>query len=57
MRVCVSAEEPERPEDGDTAMTLPSQSNVNVHNIKSLKLLVYRLVTFMFEKIKEEPSA
>uniref|UniRef100_A0A8D3C2I8 Leucine-rich repeat protein SHOC-2 n=1 Tax=Scophthalmus maximus TaxID=52904 RepID=A0A8D3C2I8_SCOMX len=28
-------------EDGDTAMTLPSQSNVNVHNIKSLKLLVY----------------
>uniref|UniRef100_A0A8D3BRG7 Leucine-rich repeat protein SHOC-2 n=1 Tax=Scophthalmus maximus TaxID=52904 RepID=A0A8D3BRG7_SCOMX len=24
-----------------TAMTLPSQSNVNVHNIKSLKLLVY----------------
>ncbi|KAF0042666.1 hypothetical protein F2P81_006198 [Scophthalmus maximus] len=35
-------EEPERPEDGDTAMTLPSQSNVNVHNIKSLKLLVYR---------------
>ncbi|KAM7012999.1 leucine-rich repeat-containing protein 40 [Tautogolabrus adspersus] len=34
-------EEPEKADEGHTAMTLPSQAAVNVHNIKSLKLLVY----------------
>ncbi|XP_041647610.1 leucine-rich repeat-containing protein 40 [Cheilinus undulatus] len=34
-------EEPERVDEGDTAMTLPSQAAVNVHNIKTLKILVY----------------
>ncbi|XP_038572825.1 leucine-rich repeat-containing protein 40-like isoform X3 [Micropterus salmoides] len=34
-------EEPERPDEGHTAMTLPSQTRVNVHNIKTLKLLMY----------------
>ncbi|XP_044054956.1 leucine-rich repeat-containing protein 40 isoform X2 [Siniperca chuatsi] len=34
-------EEPERADEGHTAMTLPSQARVNVHNIKTLKLLVY----------------
>ncbi|XP_040896012.1 leucine-rich repeat-containing protein 40 [Toxotes jaculatrix] len=34
-------EEPERADEGHTAMTLPSQASVNVHNIKSLKLLSY----------------
>lgn len=27
-------------------MTLPSQARINVHNIKTLKLLVYRLVMY-----------
>ncbi|XP_008333181.1 leucine-rich repeat-containing protein 40 [Cynoglossus semilaevis] len=34
-------EEPEQVDNRPTAMTLPSQSNVNVHNIKTLKLLEY----------------
>ncbi|XP_070765139.1 leucine-rich repeat-containing protein 40 [Enoplosus armatus] len=34
-------EEPEGADEGHTAMTLPSQARVNVHNIKTLKLLVY----------------
>ncbi|XP_071342855.1 leucine-rich repeat-containing protein 40 [Trachinotus anak] len=34
-------EEPERPDEGNTAMTLPSQASVNVHTIKTLKLLAY----------------
>ncbi|GAA6231930.1 leucine-rich repeat-containing protein 40-like [Lates japonicus] len=34
-------EEPERADEGPTAMTLPSQASVNLHNIKTLKLLVY----------------
>uniref|UniRef100_UPI0037E720CB leucine-rich repeat-containing protein 40 n=1 Tax=Semicossyphus pulcher TaxID=241346 RepID=UPI0037E720CB len=34
-------EEPERADEGHTAMTLPSQAAVNVHNIKTMKLLVY----------------
>ncbi|XP_051259246.1 leucine-rich repeat-containing protein 40 [Dicentrarchus labrax] len=34
-------EEPDRVDEGPTAMTLPSQATVNVHNIKTLKLLVY----------------
>ncbi|XP_035032497.1 leucine-rich repeat-containing protein 40 [Hippoglossus stenolepis] len=34
-------DEPETPDDGQTAMTLPSQASVNVHNIKTLKVLVY----------------
>ncbi|KAM3620236.1 uncharacterized protein V6R79_020102 [Siganus canaliculatus] len=33
--------EPERGEEGPTAMTLPSETVVNVHNIKTLKLLAY----------------
>uniref|UniRef100_A0A4W6BTM3 Leucine rich repeat containing 40 n=1 Tax=Lates calcarifer TaxID=8187 RepID=A0A4W6BTM3_LATCA len=33
--------EPERADEGPTAMTLPSQASVNLHNIKTLKLLVY----------------
>uniref|UniRef100_A0A3B4Y0M8 Leucine-rich repeat-containing protein 40 n=1 Tax=Seriola lalandi dorsalis TaxID=1841481 RepID=A0A3B4Y0M8_SERLL len=39
-------EEPERAGEGHTAMTLPSQASVNVHSIKTLKSLVYRLVEF-----------
>ncbi|XP_067454161.1 leucine-rich repeat-containing protein 40 isoform X2 [Thunnus thynnus] len=35
-------EEPERADEGPTAMTLPSQARVNVHNIKTLKSLMYR---------------
>ncbi|KAM9358337.1 leucine-rich repeat-containing protein 40 [Symphorus nematophorus] len=34
-------EEPDRADEGPTAMTLPSQAGVNVHNIKTLKSLVY----------------
>ncbi|XP_034567566.1 leucine-rich repeat-containing protein 40 [Notolabrus celidotus] len=34
-------EEPERAEEGSTAMTLPSQATVNVHSIKTLKSLLY----------------
>ncbi|KAL7396758.1 hypothetical protein ABVT39_011295 [Epinephelus coioides] len=34
-------EEPEKADDGQTAMTLPSQARVNVHNIKTLKLVEY----------------
>ncbi|XP_044217848.1 leucine-rich repeat-containing protein 40 [Thunnus albacares] len=34
-------EEPERADEGPTAMTLPSQARVNVHNIKTLKSLMY----------------
>ncbi|XP_022623676.1 leucine-rich repeat-containing protein 40 [Seriola dumerili] len=34
-------EEPERADQGHTAMTLPSQASVNVHSIKTLKTLVY----------------
>ncbi|XP_020502577.1 leucine-rich repeat-containing protein 40 [Labrus bergylta] len=34
-------EEPESADKGHTAMTLPSQAAVNVHNIRSLKLLVF----------------
>lgn len=40
-----SSEEPEQVDNRPTAMTLPSQSNVNVHNIKTLKLLEYTWVT------------
>ena len=40
----VFAVEPEIAEDGHTAMTLPSQASVSAHNIKNLKLLMYRLV-------------
>ncbi|KAG7228805.1 hypothetical protein INR49_008583 [Caranx melampygus] len=39
-------EEPEKADEGPTAMTLPSQGSVNVHSIKTLKSLVYRLVEF-----------
>lgn len=39
------AEEPaEKTDEGPTAITLPSQAKFNVHNIHTLKLLVYRLV-------------
>ena len=38
------AEEPDQAEEQQTAMTLPSQARVNVHNIKTLKLLDYRSV-------------
>ncbi|XP_078115702.1 leucine-rich repeat-containing protein 40 isoform X1 [Sander vitreus] len=34
-------EDPERTDGGPTAMTLPSQARVNVHSIKTLKLLEY----------------
>ncbi|KAM7410659.1 hypothetical protein PAMA_001884 [Pampus argenteus] len=34
-------EEPEGADEEPTAMTLPSQARVNVHNIKTLKLLTY----------------
>ncbi|XP_037624957.1 leucine-rich repeat-containing protein 40 [Sebastes umbrosus] len=34
-------EDPERADEGPTAMTLPSQARVNVHSIKTLKLLDY----------------
>ncbi|KAG7999378.1 Leucine-rich repeat-containing protein 40 [Nibea albiflora] len=34
-------EDPEREDEGHTAMTLPSQARVNVHHIKTLKLLEY----------------
>ncbi|XP_074523998.1 leucine-rich repeat-containing protein 40 [Halichoeres trimaculatus] len=34
-------EEPESVDEGNTAMTLPSQAKVNVHNIKTLKSLTY----------------
>ncbi|KAG7243788.1 hypothetical protein INR49_008312 [Caranx melampygus] len=34
-------EEPEKADEGPTAMTLPSQGSVNVHSIKTLKSLVY----------------
>uniref|UniRef100_A0A669B4R5 Leucine rich repeat containing 40 n=1 Tax=Oreochromis niloticus TaxID=8128 RepID=A0A669B4R5_ORENI len=34
-------EEPEKTDGGDTAMMLPSQARVNVHDIKTLKLLAY----------------
>uniref|UniRef100_A0A8D0A552 Leucine-rich repeat protein SHOC-2 n=1 Tax=Sander lucioperca TaxID=283035 RepID=A0A8D0A552_SANLU len=34
-------EDPERTDEGPTAMTLPSQARVNVHSIKTLKLLEY----------------
>lgn len=34
-------EEPESADGADTAMTLPSQARVNVHDIKALKLLAY----------------
>lgn len=37
-------EEPDKTDGGDTAMMLPSQARVNVHDIKTLKLLAYRLV-------------
>ncbi|KAL6108619.1 lrrc40 [Pungitius sinensis] len=33
--------DPESVEEGQTAMTLPSQARVNVHNIKTLKSLAY----------------
>ncbi|KAM8873766.1 leucine-rich repeat-containing protein 40 isoform 2-T2 [Spinachia spinachia] len=33
--------DPESAEEGQTAMTLPSQARINVHNIKTLKTLVY----------------
>uniref|UniRef100_G3NBF2 Leucine rich repeat containing 40 n=1 Tax=Gasterosteus aculeatus aculeatus TaxID=481459 RepID=G3NBF2_GASAC len=33
--------DPESAEEGQTAMTLPSQARVNVHNIKTLKSLAY----------------
>ncbi|XP_070688126.1 leucine-rich repeat-containing protein 40 [Pempheris klunzingeri] len=34
-------EEPARADEGHTAMTLPSQATVNVHDLKTLKMLVY----------------
>ncbi|KAM6921192.1 leucine-rich repeat-containing protein 40 [Xenentodon cancila] len=34
-------EEPEKVEEGRTAMTLPSQATVNLHNIKTLKILEF----------------
>ncbi|XP_068565455.1 leucine-rich repeat-containing protein 40 isoform X2 [Cebidichthys violaceus] len=34
-------EDPERADEGQTAMTLPSQARVNVHNINTLKSLIY----------------
>ncbi|KAE8299657.1 Leucine-rich repeat-containing protein 40 [Larimichthys crocea] len=34
-------EDPERADEGHTAMTLPSQARVNLHHIKTLKLLEY----------------
>lgn len=34
-------EEPDGPDEGPTAMTLPSQARVNIHNIKTLKLLEF----------------
>ncbi|XP_059197172.1 leucine-rich repeat-containing protein 40 [Centropristis striata] len=34
-------EDPDRADEGPTAMTLPSQAAVNVHSIKTLKLLEY----------------
>ncbi|XP_026002624.1 leucine-rich repeat-containing protein 40 isoform X2 [Astatotilapia calliptera] len=34
-------EEPDKTDGGDTAMMLPSQARVNVHDIKTLKLLAY----------------
>uniref|UniRef100_A0A8C4DUY0 Leucine-rich repeat-containing protein 40 n=1 Tax=Dicentrarchus labrax TaxID=13489 RepID=A0A8C4DUY0_DICLA len=40
-RDLLTVEEPDRVDEGPTAMTLPSQATVNVHNIKTLKLLVY----------------
>ncbi|XP_078115703.1 leucine-rich repeat-containing protein 40 isoform X2 [Sander vitreus] len=40
-------EDPERTDGGPTAMTLPSQARVNVHSIKTLKLLEYRLQEFL----------
>uniref|UniRef100_A0A3B4Z179 Leucine rich repeat containing 40 n=1 Tax=Stegastes partitus TaxID=144197 RepID=A0A3B4Z179_9TELE len=33
--------QPEKAEEGHTAMTLPSQAMVNVHNIQTLKVLAY----------------
>ncbi|XP_013863529.1 leucine-rich repeat-containing protein 40 isoform X2 [Austrofundulus limnaeus] len=35
-------EEPEKADEEQTAMTLPSQARVNAHNIKTLKVLGYR---------------
>uniref|UniRef100_A0A669DBJ7 Leucine-rich repeat-containing protein 40 n=1 Tax=Oreochromis niloticus TaxID=8128 RepID=A0A669DBJ7_ORENI len=40
-RDILSVEEPEKTDGGDTAMMLPSQARVNVHDIKTLKLLAY----------------
>ncbi|KAM9385341.1 leucine-rich repeat-containing protein 40 [Pholidichthys leucotaenia] len=34
-------EEPEKADEGHTAMTLPSQARVNVHDIRTLKVLAY----------------
>ncbi|XP_061593396.1 leucine-rich repeat-containing protein 40 [Cololabis saira] len=34
-------EEPEKVQEGQTAMTLPSQATVNLHSIKTLKVLQY----------------
>ncbi|XP_076578731.1 leucine-rich repeat-containing protein 40 isoform X2 [Chaetodon auriga] len=34
-------DKPERANEGHTAMTLPSQARVNLHDIKTLKILVY----------------
>ncbi|CAJ1060147.1 leucine-rich repeat-containing protein 40 [Xyrichtys novacula] len=34
-------EDPETADEGPTAMTLPSQAGVNVHNIKALRMLSY----------------
>lgn len=42
--VGVFAETPERADEGHTAMTLPSQARFNEHNIRTLKLLEFRLV-------------
>uniref|UniRef100_A0A7N8WW83 Leucine-rich repeat protein SHOC-2 n=1 Tax=Mastacembelus armatus TaxID=205130 RepID=A0A7N8WW83_9TELE len=41
LHVYIFAEDPERVDEGHTVMTLPSQATVNVHNIKTLKLLEY----------------
>ncbi|TNN30972.1 Leucine-rich repeat-containing protein 40 [Liparis tanakae] len=43
-RDLLTVEDPDRADEGQMAMTLPSQARVNVHNITTLKSLVYRLV-------------
>uniref|UniRef100_A0A673CUJ4 Leucine-rich repeat protein SHOC-2 n=1 Tax=Sphaeramia orbicularis TaxID=375764 RepID=A0A673CUJ4_9TELE len=40
-RDLLTVKEPDGPDEGPTAMTLPSQARVNIHNIKTLKLLQF----------------